>query len=201
MERYMDAYEFYWRDTTKGYQPIGVRPERRKNPARRTQESVINLARELSGYNANVNRIFFIRTTKDENTGKILRLDSVYRQLNEYFQDKRRYPRISMDLPLEYRVKYDARAHGGIVIDASETGFLMYSIKNIPIGTKLKIAVLFPKDYELAIFEVFAETIRKEFAVEHKGLYQQGYQYGLKIIHILEEDCRKLKGLLSSRFK
>jgi len=139
--------------------------------------------------------------TKDENTGEILRLDSVYSQLKEYFQDRRRYPRISMDLPLEYRVKYDARAHGGIVIDASETGFLIYSIEDIPVGTELKIAVLFPKEYELAIFEVFAETIRKEFVAEQEIWYQGGYQYGLKIIHIVEEDYWKLRGLLSGRFK
>ena len=197
----MDAYEFYRGDTIKGYQPIGVLPERRKNPARITQESIINLARELIGDNADANNIFFVKITKDENTGEILRLDSVYRQLKEYFKDRRRYPRISMDLPLEYRVKYDARAHGGIVIDASETGFLIYSIEDIPVGTKLKIAVLFPKEYELAIFEVFAETIRKEFVAEQEIWYQEGYQYGLKIIHIVEEDYWKLRGLLSGRFK
>jgi c-di-GMP-binding flagellar brake protein YcgR len=197
----MDAYEFYWRDTIKGYQPIGVLPERRKNPARITQKSIINLARELIGDNADANNIFFVKITKDENTGEILRPDSVYRQLKEYFKDRRRYPRISMDLPLEYLVKYDARAHGGIVIDASETGFLIYSIEDIPVGTKLKIAVLFPKEYELAIFEVFAETIRKEFVAEREDWYQEGYQYGLKFIQILEEDYWKLRKLLSGRFK
>jgi hypothetical protein len=68
----MDAYEFYWCDSTKGYELIGVLPERRKNPAGRTQESVINLARGLLGHGVNVNRIFFIKATRDENTGKIL---------------------------------------------------------------------------------------------------------------------------------
>ena len=199
--RYMDAYEFYWRDTIKGYQPIGVLPERRKNPARRTQESVINLARELLGDNVDVNKIFFINATKDENTGKILRLDSVYRPLKEYFKDRRHSPRVHMDLPLEYRMGDALHAHGGIVIDASETGFLIYSIEDIPIGRKLKIAVLFPKEYELAIFEVFAETIRKEFVAEREDWYQEGYQYGLKFIQILEEDYWKLRKLLSGRFK
>jgi hypothetical protein len=33
----MVAYEFYWRDPIKGYQLVGVLPERRKNPARITQ--------------------------------------------------------------------------------------------------------------------------------------------------------------------
>jgi len=103
-----------------------------------------------------------------------------------------------MDLPLEYRVKYDARAHGGIVIDASETGFLIYSIEDIPIGTKLKIAVLFSAEYELAKFEVFAEIIWRNADVEKR---EEGYQYGLKFIQILEEDYWKLRKLLSGRFK
>ena len=139
--------------------------------------------------------------TKDENTGEILPPNSVYRPLKEYFKDRRKYPRVHMDLPLEYRVKYDAHAYGAIVIDASETGFLIYSIEDIPVGAKLKIAVLFPKEYELAIFEVFAETIRKEFVAEREGWYQEGYQYGLKFIQILEEDYWKLRKLLSGRFK
>jgi hypothetical protein len=197
----MIAYEFYWRDPTTSYQPIGIQPERRKDPARITQESISNLARKLIGDNLDANNILFVKIAKDENTGKILRLDSVYRPLKEYFKDRRRYPRISMDLPLEYRVKYDARAHGGIVMDASETGFLMFSIENIPVGTKLKIAVLFPKEYELAIFEGFAETIWKEFVPQRENWHRKGYQYGLKFVKILEEDHWKLRGLLSGRFK
>jgi len=188
----MDAYEFYWRDSIKGYQLIGVLSERRKNPARITQESVIDLAREFIGDNVDLNDIFFIKITIDENTAKILHPDSVYRPLKEYFKDRRQYPRIYMDLPLEYRVGYALHTRGGLVIDASETGFLIYSPDGIPVGTKLKVAVLFSKEYELAIFEVFAEIIRKEFVLKQ----EEGYQYGLKFIQILEEDHRKLSELL-----
>jgi hypothetical protein len=194
----MIAYEFYWRDPIRGYQPIGVQPERRKNPERITEESVINLGKELIGDNVDVKDIFFIKITKDENTGEILRPHSVYRPLKEYFWDRRRYARICMDLPLEYRVKYDARAHGGIVVDASESGFLIHSTENIPIGTKLKIAVLFSAEYELTKFEVFAEIIWKKADVEKR---EEGYQYGLKFIQILDEDYWKLRKLLSGRFK
>jgi len=192
----MIAYEFYWRDPIRGYQPIGVQPERRKNPERITKESVINLAKKLTG--GNVDDIFFIKITKDENTGEILRSDSVYRPLKGYFWDRRRHARICMDLPLEYRGKYNARAHGGIVVDASEGGFLIYSTEDIPIGTKLKIAVLFSAEYELAKFEVFAEIIWRNANVEKR---KEGYQYGLKFIQILEEDYWKLRKLLSGRFK
>jgi hypothetical protein len=188
----MDAYEFYWRDQIKGYQLIGGLPERRKNPERITQESIINLAKELIGNHVDANDIFFIKITKDENTGKILRPDPVYRPLKEYLKDRRQSPRMYMDLPLEYRVGYGSHGRGGIVIDASETGFLIYSPHGIPVGTKLQIAVLFPKEYELEMFEVSAEIIRKTFVLKE----EKGYQYGLRFIQILEEDCRKLRELL-----
>jgi len=117
---------------------------------------------------------------------------------SKYFKDRRKYPRVSMDLPLEYRVSYTPHPRGGIVKDASETGFLIYSTEDIPLRTKLKIAVLFPKGYELANFEVYAEIIWKE--VHANGDQRKpGYQYGLRFIQILEEDYWKLKRLLSGR--
>ncbi len=72
-----------------------------------------------------------------------------------------------MDLPVDYWVKRDSYAHGGIVVDASETGFLIHSVEDIPIGTKLKIAVLFPRDYDLANFEVTEKNSRKR--IEENG--------------------------------
>ena len=108
-----------------------------------------------------------------------------------FFSEKRKYPRVYMDLPVDYWVKHDSYAHGGIVVDASETGFLIYSVENIPIGMKLKIAVLFPREYELANFEVAAEIIRKK--TRERG--EEGYQYGIRFTKILKEDYGKLREL------
>jgi hypothetical protein len=44
------------------------------------------------------------------------------------------------------------------------------------IGTELKIAVLFPKECELANFEVLAKVVRKEPPWEEDW---EGYEYGL----------------------
>jgi hypothetical protein len=112
-----------------------------------------------------------------------------------FFREKRKYPRVDMDLPVDYWVRHDSYAHGGIVIDASETGFLIYSIEDIPIGTKLRIAVLFPREYELANFEVAAEIIRKKVAEKRK----EGYQYGIKFTKILKEDYGKLRELFIAK--
>jgi len=101
-----------------------------------------------------------------------------------------------MDLPLEYLVKQQARARGGIVLDASETGFLIYSTEDFPIGTNMKIAVLFPKEYELANFEVFGEIVWKRVDV---GERKKTYQYGLKFVEVSKEDYWKLKKLLGGQ--
>jgi hypothetical protein len=107
--------------------------------------------------------------------------------------EKRKYPRFYLDLPLEYRVTDAPQIHGGLVVNASESGLLIHSVKNIPTGRKLNITVLFPNRFELANFEVFAEIIWKDIHWEENW---EGYQLGLKFIKILEEDYRKLKGLL-----
>jgi len=140
--------------------------------------------------------------TKDINRGKSLSPNSGYRPMKEYFTDRRRYPRVHMGLPLEYRVEYDAQAHGAIVRDASEGGFLICSIEDIPIGAKLEMTVLFSTVYELAKFEVFGEIIWKKADVEKRDVEkgEKGYQYGLKFIQMLEEDYWKLRALLIGRF-
>lgn len=112
-------------------------------------------------------------------------------------RERRRFPRLLVDLPLEYRVMNAPYAQGGIVVNASEQGLLINSIKNMPVGTKLNIAVLFPKEFELADFEVVAEIIRKELHWEEDW---EGYQYGLRFIKILEEDRQKLKQLLLGEY-
>jgi len=56
----MVGYEFYLRDPIKGYQLVGVLPERRKNPKRITKESVLNWGRKYFSNHLNVNEMFFI---------------------------------------------------------------------------------------------------------------------------------------------
>lgn len=67
----MIAYTFYWIDETEEAHFIGLLPERRKDPGRITQESIINFGKTILGDNANINNLLFIQVTLDEITGKI----------------------------------------------------------------------------------------------------------------------------------
>ena len=69
----MEAYEFYWLDPTGGYQIMGVLPERRKNTARVTQESIMRWGKIIFGKEFDPKDIFFIQVTMDEKTGRIFR--------------------------------------------------------------------------------------------------------------------------------
>lgn len=111
----------------------------------------------------------------------------------KYFENRRKYPRVMLDLPFEYRTEYGHCARGGLVIDACEVGFLIHSTENMLVGTRLKIVVLYPKEYSLAMLKLFARIVWKKFDKKEKR-----YLYGLKFNGILAEDHYKLKGLLRS---
>ena len=68
----MLAYEVYTFDNTNGYERIGLLPERRKVSARRTRESVLNWAKILLGSNAKGKSILFKQLEIDDNTGRIV---------------------------------------------------------------------------------------------------------------------------------
>ena len=56
----MIGYELYWHDPMKGYQLIGVLPERRRNPKRITKDSVMNWGKKYFGNNLKLNEMFFL---------------------------------------------------------------------------------------------------------------------------------------------
>ncbi len=108
-------------------------------------------------------------------------------------QERRRHARQFLDLPIEIRIPDLPDAYGGIAVDGSETGLLVHSVRDIPLGTRLRIALLFPNGFELADFQAIAEVIRKR----RQPKEETGYAYGLRLVQIKEEDRLKLKYLLS----
>jgi len=115
-------------------------------------------------------------------------------------REKRSHPRFAVDLPLEYQETGDSCLRGGIVTDVSKEGFLMETVRDIPVGTELNVTVLFPKGYELANFKVLTKIVRKNphSKEDSKGnRYWEGYQYGLQFTQYLEENRWKLDVLLA----
>ena len=61
----MVAYEFYRRNEIKGNELVGILPERRKDPKRISQESIMNWGKLILGECIKENDIFFIKVAID----------------------------------------------------------------------------------------------------------------------------------------
>jgi hypothetical protein len=69
----MVAYEYYCRNDMRGYELLGVLPERRKDVDRVTPKSIIGLGKKFWGDNVEMDNILFIRISIDKMTGEISR--------------------------------------------------------------------------------------------------------------------------------
>jgi len=121
-------------------------------------------------------------------------------------REGRRHPRVTIDLPLEYRDEGDSSLRGAMVVNAGAGGFLIESTRDMPVDTKLKVTLLFSKGFELANFEAVTQIVRKERyskGPSEGNQYSEGYQYGLEFIQVLGKDRWKLNWLLGgqSEFK
>jgi hypothetical protein len=110
-------------------------------------------------------------------------------------KEKRKHPRTLISLPLHFQSNENEGVYPGLTIDASESGLLIQTLREIPVGTRIDIEVLFPKKLNLANFKVEAEILWKQIC---NWKDWEGYQYGLKFVQISKEDYLKLRQILSN---
>ncbi len=110
-------------------------------------------------------------------------------------KERRKSPRFDTDWPLEYRTTDALDAYGGIAVNGNDVGLCIHSIRDMPVGTRLNIVVLYQKEFQLTCFEVLADIIWKDLCLKENW---KGYQYGLEFVQIEAENLRKIKKLFSS---
>jgi hypothetical protein len=111
-------------------------------------------------------------------------------------KEKRISPRFHVDLPVNFQATGNPKIQSGLTVNASETGLLVQTHKDMPVGTKLVVEVLYPKGFQLSNFQGMAEVIWK---VIHLAEKWEGYEYGLKFVKISDENQLELKRLLDDR--
>jgi len=107
--------------------------------------------------------------------------------------ERRRHPRRSIELPLDYSLVESHENRGGIAANVSEGGLLVYLPEAIGIGSLLKIEILFVKGLELSSIKANTKVVwygltPNEDWGEHK--------YGLEFQSFQEGDLQNLKRLL-----
>ncbi len=109
-------------------------------------------------------------------------------------KERRKHSRATVSLPLHFQVDENEGVYPGLVIDASESGLLMQTLREMSIGTIIDIEVLFPEKLCLPNFMAEAEIVWKDICRQEDW---EGYLYGLTFIQVSKEDCLKLKHILS----
>jgi c-di-GMP-binding flagellar brake protein YcgR len=108
--------------------------------------------------------------------------------------ERRQHPRINVELPLDYSIVNTKEGHGGMVADASEGGLLVYLKGQVPIGTHLKIEMLFVKGLELSSIKAIAKVVWADLAARERF---REFRYGLQFQSFHEGDLDRLKVLLN----
>ncbi len=109
--------------------------------------------------------------------------------------ERRRHPRFSIDLPIEYQLMPSNIIHTGRALNASEGGLLVYLPQQIEIGQHLKIKLFFASGPHLNSIELMAEVVWMDI---HFGKEGGDYRCGVKFADISQDDFNKLKNFLIS---
>jgi c-di-GMP-binding flagellar brake protein YcgR len=107
--------------------------------------------------------------------------------------EKRKHPRFSVELPLDYTQVDGKDIYGGIVANASEGGLLVYLPERIEIGALLKIEIFYVRGLELDTIKAVAKIVWSDLAARESW---GEHRYGLQFLNIEENDFNRLMNLL-----
>jgi c-di-GMP-binding flagellar brake protein YcgR len=106
--------------------------------------------------------------------------------------ERRRSPRFSVDLPIEYSRVDFSRKNNGRTGNASDGGLMLFLGEPVEVGVDLRIKVFFPSEPKLDSIEVQAQVVWTEMAFGK----EKDHRCGVRFMDIASEDLRKLKNFL-----
>jgi c-di-GMP-binding flagellar brake protein YcgR len=106
--------------------------------------------------------------------------------------ERRKHPRISVDLPVEYWQINNCKSRPSRTVNLSEGGLLFYLSEPIEIGQNLKLNLFIDSGHDLNSVEAIMQVVWKDIHVGQDG----DYRAGMKFVDISTEDMDKLKNFL-----
>ena len=107
--------------------------------------------------------------------------------------EKRKYPRFSVELPLNYSRAEGKEILGGMVANASEGGLLVYLPERMEIGAFLKIEIFYVRGLELDTIKAVAKVVWCDLAARESW---GEHRYGLQFQYIDQKDLSRLTTIL-----
>ncbi len=108
--------------------------------------------------------------------------------------EKRKHPRFSVDLPLEYYKLGSLVKHDGKAKNASQGGLLVYSSELLQVVQYLRLKLFFSSGSTSAAIEMVAEVAWTDIHLDEDGNYRAGGRF----FDPSPEDMSKLNNFLLS---
>jgi c-di-GMP-binding flagellar brake protein YcgR len=104
--------------------------------------------------------------------------------------EKRRHPRVNLDLTIEYYRTNSRFSHSGRLMNASEGGLLIYFPEQMEIGERLKLKLFRILGSAMNTVGPLGEVVWVDLHLDETWL---DYQSGVKFIEISPEELKRLK--------
>jgi len=109
--------------------------------------------------------------------------------------EKRRHPRFTVDLPLEYYRVDSPVPETGRAVNASEGGLLVYFPEEVKVGDRLRLRLFFNVGSQLNTIEMVVQIAWVDL---HLGREWGDYRSGVRFVDISPEDLDRLKTFLTN---
>lgn len=109
--------------------------------------------------------------------------------------ERRRFPRFSVDLPLEYTRIQAIEGKAGRAINASEGGLLIYLPERVDIGEQISVRLFFHHGSKLHSIAAFLQVVWIDLNL---GEGWGEYRCGARFADISPDDLQNLRGFLRS---
>ena len=106
--------------------------------------------------------------------------------------EKRKNPRVSIDLPIEY-TRRDLVVRHDRAINASEGGLLAHFSEPMEVGQYLRIKLFFPSRSVFNVIEMVTQVVWKDVRPKKD---RENYRTGVRYVSISGDDLRNLKKFL-----
>ncbi len=108
--------------------------------------------------------------------------------------EKRKHPRFSVDLPVEYYKLGSLIKHDGKAKNASQSGLLLYFSEPLRIGTYLRLKLFLSSDSTWGAIETIIEVAWTDIHLDEG----ENYRTGARFFDASPEDMSKLDNFLLS---
>jgi c-di-GMP-binding flagellar brake protein YcgR len=110
-----------------------------------------------------------------------------------FTSEKRKYPRVNVDLPAKYS-RTNLFFKFGRVVNASEGGLLVHLPEEMGVGQRLALKLFFPSQSEFNTLETFVQVVWKDVHLRKDWTWD--YRTGVKFLDVTQEHIAKLKNFL-----